>query len=184
MCCVLLMASEVNAQSIGSVQKRKFQISGSVGVPGVLMKVSGVPGIIKTDASGQYTITVDFAWKGTITPILEGYTFTPRVQSVGPARADQSNLDFKGEMQMFVVSGTTSLPNVVLRGFTEPVASDSQGNFSVKVPYGTSAMIVPELDGYSFTPSNLELTKINRNYSGQRFYCREEALYYFRLYYI
>jgi hypothetical protein len=46
-----------------------------VGVSGVEM--SGLPGNPQTSASGNYSATVSYGWSGTVTPIIEGYTFDP-----------------------------------------------------------------------------------------------------------
>ncbi|MCF7973848.1 MAG: hypothetical protein K9N55_08540 [Phycisphaerae bacterium] len=166
-CCVLLMASEVNAQSLSSVTKKQYQISGSVGVANVEMK--GFPVPVMTNASGQYTVTVEYGWQGSITPTLAGYEFTPKTRPVSPVKVDLPNQDFSGEIQMFVISGTTGQANVTLRGFSSPVVSDPQGNYEIRVPYGTLVVITPELEGYSFTPPSLDLGQVNRNYTSQRF---------------
>ena len=108
MCCVLFMASDVNAQSL-SIRKKQFQISGSVNVPGVVMK--GLPGAVITDATGKYSATVDYNWSGSITPTLAGYEFTPRTRSVRPVKADVPDYDYTGTIQMFVISGTVGRPD-------------------------------------------------------------------------
>jgi len=167
MCCVLLMASDVNAQSIISARKQQFQISGSVGVANVLMR--GLPGTVVTDASGRFIATADYNWKGSVTPTLEGYQFTPPTRSVGPVKAHLDNYDFSGEIQMFVISGTTTLPNVTIHGFSKTVRSDPAGKFEVRVPYGTTLTVMPELEGYSFSPPSIDYAQVKRNYPAQRF---------------
>jgi Flp pilus assembly secretin CpaC len=165
-CCVLFMASDVNAQSL-TMRKTQYQISGSVGVPGVVMK--GLPGAVISDSAGQYRATVDYGWSGSITPTLDGYEFTPRSRSVSPVKAHVTNNDFAGKIQMYVVSGTVGMPNVTLHGFAETVVSDPAGKFQVQVPYGTTLTLMPVLEGYSFTPSTLQLSQVNRNFLAQRF---------------
>lgn len=167
MCCVLFMASDVNAQSL-SIRKKQFQISGSVNVPGVVMK--GLPGAVITDATGKYSATVDYNWSGSITPTLAGYEFTPRTRSVRPVKADVPDYDYTGTIQMFVISGTVGRPDVTIHGFSQPVLSSGpSGKFEVKVPYGDTLKIIPELEGYSFSPPLIEFSQVNRNYLSQRF---------------
>ncbi|NQV34105.1 MAG: type II secretion system protein GspD [Phycisphaeraceae bacterium] len=167
MCCVLFMASDVNAQSL-SIRKKQFQISGSVNVPGVVMK--GLPGAVITDATGKYSATVDYNWSGSITPDLAGYEFTPRTRSVRPVKAQLPDYDFAGTIQMFVISGTVGLPNVTIHGFSQSVLSSGpSGKFEVKVAYGDTLKVIPELEGYSFSPPLIEFPQVNRNYLAQRF---------------
>ena len=167
MCCVLFMASDVNAQTLGNIRTKQFQISGSVGVPNVVMK--GLPGAVITDSMGQYTATVNYNWKGSITPTLAGYEFTPRSRSVSPVKANMPNNDFVGKIQMFIIAGNVGLPNVALNGLPGTVQSDPAGKFQVTVPYGTTLTLVPELEGYQFTPPSIEYSQVNRNYPAQRF---------------
>lgn len=59
-----------------------FTISGTVKVndtpiEGVLVSASNGGGSDITDAKGEYSITVDYGWSGTITPTKEGYIFDP-----------------------------------------------------------------------------------------------------------
>ncbi len=165
-CCVLCMASDVNAQSL-TIRKTQYQISGSVGVPGVVMK--GFPGAVISDSTGNYRATVDYGWSGSITPTLKGYEFTPRTRSVSPVKAHVTNNDFDGKIQMFIISGTVDKPNVTIHGFSTPVVSDPAGKFQVQVPYGTTLDLMPALEGYRFSPSTLNLTQVNRNFVSQRF---------------
>lgn len=166
MCCVLFMASNVNAQSL-SIRKQQFQISGSVGVADVVMK--GLPGAVITNANGGYTATVDYNWKGSITPTLAGYEFTPRSRPVGPVKASMGNIDFSGKIQTFEISGSVGLPNVTIHGLGTSVVAGATGNFKLEVPYGTTLTLTPELEGYSFSPPTIDYPQVNRNYPAQRF---------------
>ena len=65
-----------------------FTISGSTGLPGVLM--NGFPGNPVTDRKGYYSVSVPSRWKGTVTPVKEGYMFDPPAkmyEAVSPTSA-------------------------------------------------------------------------------------------------
>ena len=66
-----------------------YEISGSVGLPGVSLQ--GLPGTT-SDATGRYRIEVPEKWSGRVVPVKEGYTFNPpqrRYQQVTRAQRDQ-----------------------------------------------------------------------------------------------
>jgi hypothetical protein len=57
-----------------------YMISGTVSEDGTTLKgvvIYGLPGDPATDASGNYSATVDYGWSGIVTPTLNCYTFTP-----------------------------------------------------------------------------------------------------------
>jgi len=67
-----------------SAKKITFIISGRIGlipvvsqgVSGVLMR--GLPGNpVTTDENGNYSATVEYGWRGTVTPTKKGFTFEP-----------------------------------------------------------------------------------------------------------
>jgi len=93
-CVVLFCILDSNVQAQGfTVGKITHTISGSAGVDGVTMK--GLPGPpVVTDVSGFYTATVDYGWKGTVTPYKEGFTFSLASKSYAKVTSDMSNEDW------------------------------------------------------------------------------------------
>ena len=70
-CVVLFCFLGIDVQAQIVAEKITHTISGSAGVDGVTMK--GLPGPpVITDLNGFYTATVDYGWKGTVTPYKEG----------------------------------------------------------------------------------------------------------------
>jgi uncharacterized membrane protein YgcG len=53
----------------------KVTISGSVGIPGVML--TGLPGNPVSDADGRYEVTVPLSWRGKVRPTKPGYEFEP-----------------------------------------------------------------------------------------------------------
>ncbi len=165
--CVLLLAADVNAQSLTRVRRKQFTISGSVGVANVAL--GGLPGTIVSDASGNYSVIVDYNWKGTVIPRFEGYDFSPTSFPLGSVIKDQSSIDFQARQKTFAISGSVGLPGVVLMGFPGMVVSDRDGKFSVTVNYGFNGSIIPELEGYTFTPASLDFDPVKYNQPGKLF---------------
>jgi hypothetical protein len=88
----LAMAGFVFAQSSTGEKKTTYTISGSVGVPGVLMR--GLPGDPVSNTQGHYSVAVEEGWSGTVTPRLEGFTFTPPARSYTKVVGDLANEDY------------------------------------------------------------------------------------------
>ena len=59
---------------------------------GVVM--SGLPGNPATDDSGLYTSPVDYDWSGTVTPTLDGYSFTPANRMYISITSDQTSQNY------------------------------------------------------------------------------------------
>jgi hypothetical protein len=73
-------------------------ISGTVttnygfGLENVLL--TGLPGDPATVSSGDYSVTVDCGWSGTVTPVLFGYIFSPENISYSGVTSDQTEQDY------------------------------------------------------------------------------------------
>ncbi|MEO8676536.1 MAG: hypothetical protein ABI569_13225, partial [Casimicrobiaceae bacterium] len=66
----------------GKTSATQFLLSGTVttgsaAVGGVAVTATGNVGCAPSDAAGAYTCAVPYGWSGTITPQLNGYSFTP-----------------------------------------------------------------------------------------------------------
>ena len=62
--------------------------AGETALENVVM--SGLPGSVKTNASGQYSGTADYGWSGTVTPTKDGYTFDPSSKSYTGVTSNQT----------------------------------------------------------------------------------------------
>lgn len=63
-------------------------------VPGVAVDADNGGGSDVTDANGQYSLTVDYDWSGTVTPTKTDYTFNPTSKPYSNVTADQTNQDY------------------------------------------------------------------------------------------
>jgi len=80
-----------------------FTISGSTraedGKPisGVSISATGLSGAT-TDSAGNYSLTVDYGWSGTVTPSLGDYIWDPTNLSFNNVKSDLSNQNFVGKL--------------------------------------------------------------------------------------
>ena len=155
-----------------------YSISGRVtdssnnGLSGV--SVSGV-GSTTTDSNGNYTLSGVPAGSYTLTPSLNGYSFSPTTRSVS-VNGNVSGQDFTGTaiVSTFSVSGRVTdsngatLVSVTLSNGIGSTTTDSNGNYTLNgVPAG-SYTLTPSLNGYSFSPTSRSVS-VSGNVNGQDF---------------
>ena len=145
-----------------------YTISGTVWVGGFRwanVVMNGLPGSPSTDVNGNYSVIVPQGWSGTVMPTLEGYSFTPPYATYTNVTANPPAKTYTG-YRVFTVSGTVThdgvgLPNVVLNGLPEYIATDDAGYYSVTVYQGWYGTVTPSLVGYRFTPDSLNYSPVN-----------------------
>lgn len=170
LCIILLLTPHAYSQFKPKV--KTFHISGKVGVPGVTMQgLPGTPAPV-TDENGVYGADVRYGWSGTVTPVKPGYTFDPKQRAYSNVTEDKTTDDYVGSMQTFTISGATDKPGVKLRGLPDDPNSGPDGRYSVKVPFGFTSSVVPELKGYQFEPASREYNQLaddkkNDNYTAR-----------------
>jgi hypothetical protein len=147
-----------------------FALSGSTGLPGVVMK--GLPGNPVTDKSGCYSVRVDSGWKGTVTPVKEGFTFTPPARIYDAVRADCPDENYAASVMTFTISGSVGLPDVIMQGLPGDHITGSDGTYQATVDYGWAGVVRPIKQGYNFVPDTLTYAKVksdmlNQNYAPQ-----------------
>ena len=146
-----------------------FTISGTTGMAGVVMK--GLPGNPVTNADGYYTATVDYAWRDTVTPTKESYTFEPANRSYKKVTANLGNEGYTATLLTFTISGSAGTAGVVMSGLPGNPVTGTDGTYSATVDYGWSSTITPTKEGYTFKPANriydpVNGDQMNQNYTG------------------
>jgi hypothetical protein len=147
-----------------------FTISGSTGLPGVVM--TGLPNNPITDQNGRYSVRVPSGWKGRVTPLKEGYVFDPPVRTYDAVRADYTDENYGASVMTFTISGSVGAPDVTMRGLPGEPMTASDGTYQATVDYGWAGTVKPIKQGYNFDPSTLIYTKVksdmlNQNYAPQ-----------------
>lgn len=144
-------------------------ISGSAGKQGATM--DGLPGNPVTGAGGLYSAEVDWGWTGTVTPMLDGYEFTPADTPYAAITTNQKNRNYTAREITFTISGSVGVSGVTLKGLPgRPVISNSSGIYSTLVRYGWKGTVKPEKAGYTFEPSEVQYPElygpeVNRDYT-------------------
>jgi inhibitor of cysteine peptidase len=151
--------------------------SGSTGLPGVTMTLSGAgAATATTDASGNYTFSGLANGIYTITPSKTGYTFTPAssLQTVSGANISGVNFTAVTAAPTFSISGTVTSGSTGLAGVTMTlsgagtalVTTDASGNYTFAGLGNGSYTITPSKAGYTFTPTSSQQAVSGANISG------------------
>ena len=153
-----------------SAEMVKLTISGTTRMPGVVM--NGLPGNPVTGSDGSYSVTVDYGWSDTVTPMKEGYKFTPESKPYVSITKDMTNQDYTAAPITFTISGTTTVPGVRLEGLGMPgrtVISGQGGTYSAQVNYGWSGTVTPTMTGYDFDPTNVTYDNVLSDQTNQSY---------------
>ena len=148
-------------------QEVTFVISGSAGVDGATMVVTGLPGKIVTAGGGMYRIQVPYGWSGKVTPTKEGHSFSPEFLEYPALMSDQTNQSYIAQVFTYQISGTTNMAGVLLKGLPDEPISDADGYYTSIVPHGWSGKVTPERAGYIFSPPSKSYAKVLSNYESQ-----------------
>lgn len=144
-----------------------FRISGSTGLPGVTLE--GLPDDPMTDMDGSYAVSVPYGWKGTVTPVRPGYTFTPKNRPYTKVVEDHEGDNYNPEIVQLTISGNTGTGNVTLEGLPGNPTSDATGFFTAKVEYDWAGAVTPTKEGWSFEPSSMMFSSVLTDRTDQRF---------------
>ncbi|MBN1508583.1 MAG: hypothetical protein JW955_17165, partial [Sedimentisphaerales bacterium] len=147
-----------------------FTISGKLGVAQVAMQ--GLPGNPVTNPDGGYEVQVPYGWSGTVTPVKEGYTFTPRARTYTHAAHGQANENYVARIRTFTISGQAGVVGVAMKGLPGNPITDAKGCYSAKVEYGWAGTVTPVKEGYVFEPTSkayqqLVTDRPNENYAAR-----------------
>ena len=148
-------------------EQRTFVISGSVGMPGVMLQ--GLPGNPLTDENGVYSEQVESGWSGTVTPVKEGYVFEPPSRVYSAVERDLSNEIYQVKLLTCTISGNVGAPQVDLQGLPGQVRSDRNGSYSVEVSYGWSGAVTPAREGLVFSPPAKTYNSVVRDMPEQNY---------------
>jgi hypothetical protein len=152
-----------------------YTVSGNAGVAGATL--SYVVETMQTtvaDATGNYLLTVPTNWSGTITPIKQGYIFSPASRTYTNVLADQVGQNYIATVTAITynISGNAEVSGATLSytdGTPKTVISDSSGNYSLTVTYNWSGIVTPSKMGYTFNPASITYTNVLTDQTGQNY---------------
>ena len=127
-----------------------------------------------TNRNGEFGLQMGDGWTGTITPQLDGYTFSPPSHEAYVAASWDTPPPSKPYFVAippgaYSISGTVTdangypLQGVILTGLEGDVRTDLNGRYSVWVDSETSYSIQPVFAGYTFAPEIFETNSIQSN---------------------
>ena len=156
-----------------------YSISGTVSgaQPGVTMTLGGsASATTVTDGNGVYHFTGLAGGSYTVTPSMTGYTFLPVSSTVLLTGADVTGEDFAGTATSnptYTISGTVS--GDVVAGVTisldgsSSTVTDASGAYSFSGIANGNYWMTATLAGYTFTPSEIDLTVSDGDVPQQNF---------------
>ncbi len=126
-------------------------------------------GSATSNTNGGYELTVDYGWRGKITPIKTGYTFRPTNKPYPVVTKDQTNQGYTAILRTFTISSAVMVGGTPIEGVKVSAnngggtaTTNTRGRFSVEVPYDWSGEITLSKEGFEF-PSK-SYTNIMENY--------------------
>ncbi len=153
----------------------KQTISGTIrsdkaeAVEDVFLLADAGGGSATTNTNGEYEFTVDYGWRGKITPTKMGYTFRPTNKPYPVVTKDQTNQGYTAILRTFTISNAVMVGGTPIEGVKVSAnngggtgTTNARGRFSVEVPYDWSGEITLSKVGFEF-PSK-SYTNITENY--------------------
>ncbi len=131
----------------------QLTISGNAGTSDVTLE--GLPGNPKSDATGFFSVKVEYGWGGTVTPVKEGWEFEPSSKIFSSVLSDQTDQRFVAKRITYTISGyTMGLSGVAMEGLPGRPVTGADGSYSDAVPYNWTGTVTPKKAGYTFEPAN------------------------------
>ena len=121
-----------------------YTISGTVthngsGLSGVTL--SGFPTTTTTNDSGAYSCTVNHGWSGTVTPILDGYIFTPQSITYSSVITNQSNQNYDASTVSNHDALGTPVATEIKGNYPNPFNPTTTIEYTVKYPSNVSVVV-------------------------------------------
>jgi hypothetical protein len=153
---------------------KTYTISGTVTFDGsglADVTMTGLPLIPLTDASGNYSDTVEHGWGGTVEPEKTGYIFSP-TQNIYPNVTQDIENDYTAALVTYSISGTVTaggsgLAGVTLNGLPDNPQTLGDGTYAGTIDHGWTGMVTPSLSGYTFTPASRSYTNVTGDQTGE-----------------
>jgi C1A family cysteine protease len=144
----------------------------------IIRDTNGYTRIAGIDENGYYETKIPQGWSGTIIPEKVGYNFIPPNRIYNQLITNQIQQDFEASIIHYTISGKImdsnnghGLSTIKLRygsaGYA--VVTNSQGMYSIVVPFGWSGIITPENSGYSFSPQSITTESIQQDFENKNF---------------
>ena len=172
--CLMILSMLLSSVGVRTVSAAStYTISGNVGVAGATVTYSGSgAGPTTSDASGNYSLTVNQWSSGSVTPSKGGYTFSPSSRTYYLVNSNQTNQNYTATAVTYTISGSTGAAGggaTITYTGGSTTANASTGNYSFTVAYGWSGTVTPSKTGYVFSPASRSYTNVAANQTNQNY---------------
>ncbi len=154
-----------------------FTISGHVTVdngPLAGVQLKGFPNTVTTKPDGSYSVEVPYKWTGTVIPLKDGYVFEPGQRDYPETLMSIDSQDYFGSRITYLLTGNLGIEGATLDGFKDgDVVYGVGGYFEAHVNWGSSVVLTPKRDGYTFKPANRRLPQVKENMQDLNFEAEE-----------
>jgi hypothetical protein len=171
----------VNSANLTSVnftaQAVTWSLSGTISGGGATVNLSGTSTATTTaDGSGSYSFTGLANGPYTVTPVKNGFTFTPPNQVVTVNSANLTSVNFTAQGVTWNLSGTiggAGGATVYLSGtYTATTTADGSGNYSFAGLANGPYTVTPVKTGFTFTPPSQTVIVNSANLTSVNFTAR------------
>ncbi|MCU0917801.1 MAG: hypothetical protein MUC88_25045 [Planctomycetes bacterium] len=169
-----LLSPQPNRDFLARIQQHA--VSGRVvdgsgnGVADVLVVADGEPGVVPTDATGQFELKLNHGWKGKVTFQKDGYAFTPPVKVIESLTSPLPNNTITGKVRMLTITDkfvieTGPIADVVVTATPggTTARSDAKGVYRIQVPFGWTGDLKWEKEGFDFNPPGATYTDVRED---------------------
>jgi hypothetical protein len=152
-----------------------FTISGNTNQTNTILTYTG--GTTTSNQNGDYFITVDSGWSGTVTPSKAGYVFSPVQKSYSNLSENAINQDYSATVTAttYSISGNTGVEGALITWADGTTTSNVNGDYSITIPFGWSGAVTPTFEGYRFNPTEKVYVNVITNQVSQDFTAISDA---------
>lgn len=139
------------------------------GLPIANAEIQGFGEILYTNPYGVFVADVSHRWSGEIQVVVEGMEVSPASKQIPPVTSNIYAYQFTAHNAgTFIIEGEFIIENdespiVELKGFPELVRMREDKKFVAQLPAGWSGTITPEAAGFTFTPSGITITNLQKD---------------------
>jgi type II secretory pathway component HofQ len=138
----------------------------------VIVAAEGEPEPVTTGPDGKFDLKVSHRWQGRVSFQKDGYTFTPTTRSFQMVVAAPPEVSVSAKVKMLTITdrivftgGTVEEPIAGVKVTAippgaNPVVTDLNGKYSVKVPYGWTGVLLFEKAELVFDPNTKAFTNV------------------------
>lgn len=157
-------------KKVFKAEKVTYVIRGNTGGEREVL-LEGLPGVVRSNAAGEYEAKVPYGFSDTVTPKKEGLQFDPPYIAYDSVSTAQLMQDYYASDQEFIVSGLVKgpdgpIPDVeVLLSLGNPknTVTDWEGRYRLSLPYGWNGRFHAAKPGYTFMPLRQEVSGLKQN---------------------